>query len=73
MIENCALAHILGQWQGARGPVKVHTKKTHFFTTFPKAKTLAKMDFPTYQNASFTDNKYQNMTKSCSATVVILG
>ena len=39
-----------------RGPVKVHTKPTHFFTTFPKAKTLVKRDFPTYQNASFTDN-----------------
>ena len=62
-------------WGGGRVPEaqKVHTKMTHFFTTFPEAETLAKMDFPTYQNASFTDNKYQNMTKSCSATVVILG
>ena len=39
-----------------RGPVKVRTKPTQFFTTFPKTKTLVKRDFPTYQNASFTDN-----------------
>ena len=30
-----------------RGPVQVHSKPTHFFTTLPKAKTLVQRDFPT--------------------------